>query len=212
MADGLAANAPSAISPYFDPLFDINARDSCPTMSRRLPIARFTSMRCSPQFARTAVPAPRSPVMSSTRASDGFPFTVTSRNVAFSFVAHFAVNMPGTLTHGVSIDCSGVTQGFSCGVLVMVLPVRSRYARSSPLPPASAAGLVHAAAMFGSATFPKSVLAGGGTVDRNDAYVITQPVCDAVWQRGTFLKLPPTSFPLGTSIVVPSRMADTSRD
>jgi hypothetical protein len=84
-------------------------------------------------------------------------------------VAHLAVSRPGTLTHGVSIGCSGVTHGFSCGVLVMVLPVRSRYAWRLPLPPASAAGFVHAACMLGSGTLPNSVLAGGGIVDRNDA-------------------------------------------
>ena len=124
--------------------------------------------------------------MSSTRGSAGSPWTVTSRYpLAFSFDAHFAVNNPGTLTHGVSIGCSGVTHGLGGIVLVIVRPVLSRYACSSPLPPPSAAGFVHAATMVGSATLPKSVLAGGGTVDRNAPNVMTQPVCVAEWQSGT---------------------------
>jgi len=44
---------------------------------------------------------------------------------------------------------------------------------------------VHAAAMAASGTRPNNVLAGGGTVDRNDANVMTHPVCVAVWQSGT---------------------------
>src|SRR5207247_67120 len=129
----------------------------------------------------------------------------------FSLVAHCAVSRPGTLTHGVSMGCSGITQGFGGMLLVMVRPFASRYACSSPLPPASAAGFVHAATMSGSGTLPKSVFAGGGMVDRNDAYVITQPVCVAEWHSGTCWKVPPTSFPFGTEIVVPRRMAEMRR-
>ena len=38
------------------------------------------------------------------------------------------------------------------------------------------AGLVQAATMVASGTLPKSVFAGGGTVERNDAKVMTHPV------------------------------------
>src|SRR6478672_1005350 len=93
----------------------------------------------------------------------------------------------------------------------MVPPVADRYACSSPLPPASAAGFVHAATMFASGTLPNSVLAGGGIVERNDAYVMTHPVWVAEWQSGTCWNEPPTSLPLGTESVVPSRMAETIR-
>src|SRR5207249_1932645 len=103
-----------------------------------------------------------------------------------------------------------VTHGFAGGLLVMVRPLASRYACSSPLPPASAAGFVHAATMFSSGTLPNKVFAGGGTVDRNDAYVMTQPVCVAAWHNGTCANVPPTSLPFGTAIVVPSRIAETS--
>src|SRR5438552_9503746 len=139
-------------------------------MSTRLPMTRFTSTRCRPQFASTLPVRPMSPTMSSTRGSEGLPFTVTSRYpLAFSFDVHFAVRSPGALTHGVSIGCSGVTHGFGGIVLVMVLPLLSRYACSSPLPPPSAAGFVHAATMVGSATRPNIVLAGGGIVDLYEA-------------------------------------------
>src|SRR5262249_5801677 len=97
-------------------------------------------------------------------------------------------------------------------LLVIVRPVRSRYARSSPLPPASAAGLVHAAAISAFGTRPNSVFAGGGTFERNDANVITHPSCDAERHSGTCLKAPPTSFPFGPSIVVPIIIADSMRD
>src|SRR5262245_13300817 len=96
-------------------------------------------------------------------------------------------------------------------LLVMVRPPASRYACRSPLPPASAAGLVQAATMLASGTLPNSVLAGGAIVDRNDAKVITQPSCDADLQSGTCWNDPPTSLPLGTAIVVPSRIADSMR-
>ena len=129
-----------------------------------------------------------------------------------SFDAHFAVSRPGTLTHGVSIGFSGVTHGFAGAAAVIVRPLRSRYACSSPLPPPSAAGLVQAASMAASGTLPNSVLAGGGMVERNDANVITHPVCDAERQSGTCWNEPPTSFPFGTPMVVPSRIAETIRD
>ena len=66
----------------------------------------------------------------------------------------------------------------------MLRPPDERYACSSPLPPPSAAGLTHAACMFSPCTRPKRELAGGGIVDRNDAYAITQPVCVAEWHSG----------------------------
>src|SRR5947208_4539910 len=99
-----------------------------PTTSTRLPIARLTSIKCRPQFARTFGAAPMSPTISSVRGSDGFPFTVTSRYPdALSFAAHFAVSRPGTLTHGVSIGRSGPTHGFGFVVPVMVRPSLERY-------------------------------------------------------------------------------------
>ena len=79
-----------------------------------------------------------------------------------------------------------------------------RYACSSPLPPASAAGFVHAAAIFASGTLPNSVLAGGGTVERNDAKEMRQPSCDAVRHSGMCWKAPPTSLPFGTARPCPS--------
>src|SRR5262249_37779577 len=85
--------------------------DCWPIISTKFPIARFTSIRCRPQFARMFPPVLRSPVMSSTRGSDGFPCTVTSRYVAYSFDAQRAVKRPGTLPNGVVIGCSGTTHG-----------------------------------------------------------------------------------------------------
>src|SRR5213076_1227456 len=116
------------------------------------------------------------------------------------------------LTQGVSIGCSGTTHGRGVDIPVMVRPVVEKYACNAPLPPPSAAGLVHPATMLPSATLPNSELAGGGAVDRNDAYVMTHPVSDAEWQSGTCRNAPPTSLPRGTGSVVPSRTADTSRD
>src|SRR5437764_501617 len=119
-------------------------------------------------------------MMSSVRGSAGFPWTVTSRYVAFSLDLHSAVSKPGTLTQGVSIGRSGTTQGIGRVVPTIVRPSVERYACKVPLPPLSAAGLVHAATMFGSVTLPNRVLPGGGTVARNEAYEMTQPVCAAV--------------------------------
>ena len=56
------------------------------------------------------------------------------------------------------------------------------------------------------------MFAGGGTVERNDANVIRQPVCDALWHSGIFWNAPPTSLPFGTGTTVPIRIADTSFD
>src|SRR6476659_4032847 len=123
--------------------------------------------------------------MSSIRGSAGSPCTVTSRYVAFSFDLHSDVSRPGTLTHGVSIGTAGTTHGFGAVVPTIVRPSRAKYECRFPLPPASAAGFVHAATMPDCVTFPKRVLAGGGEVERNETYVITQPVCVAEWHSGT---------------------------
>src|SRR5262245_40688323 len=118
--------------------------------------------------------------MSSVRGSDGSPCTVTSRYEPLSFATHCAVSRPGTLTNGVSIGFGGFTHGRgSAADPVMLRPAAERYARNGPLPPPSAAGFAHAAIMPSPCTRPKRELSGGGTVDRNDAYAITQPVCDA---------------------------------
>src|SRR2546429_583850 len=114
--------------------------------------------------------------MSSTRGSAVTPLTVTFRYVAFSLVAHSADKSPGTLTYGVSMVGGGVVHGRGGALPTIKLPVVERYECSTPLPPPSAAGFVHAATISGSATLPNNVLAGGGTVDRNDAYTIRQPV------------------------------------
>ena len=45
----------------------------CPTMSSRLPIVRFMSTRCNPQFAAGLAALPMSPTMSSVRGSAGLP-------------------------------------------------------------------------------------------------------------------------------------------
>src|SRR5690349_18792804 len=124
--------------------------------------------------------------MSSTRGSAGLPCTVTSRYEPLSFDTHCAVSNPGTLTNGVSIVFAGITQGFgSAAEPTMLRPDDARYACRSPLPPPSAAGFAHAAIMFSPCTRPNREFSGGGIVDRNDAYAITQPVCDAARQSGT---------------------------
>ena len=56
---------------YF--FFAANAFACWPTISTRLPIARFTSIRCSPQLASGWAAGPMSPVISSTRGSFGSP-------------------------------------------------------------------------------------------------------------------------------------------
>src|SRR6185436_13376172 len=150
--------------------------------------------------------------MSSVRGSAGSPWTVISRYVAFSFDLHSDVSNPGTLTKGVSTFRSGVTHGAGLLLPTIDVPSVDRYAWSVPLPPPSAAGFVHAATMSGVVTRPNSVFAGGGIVERNDAYVMTQPVCVAERHSGTCWNDPPTSLPLGTEIVVPSRIAETIRD
>src|SRR5471030_894535 len=155
------------------------------TMSTRLPIARFTSIRCSPQLAFTCPFAITSPTMSSARGSAGSPCTVTSRYEPFSLDTHCAVNRPGTLTNGVSIGLGGVTHARgSADDPTILRPADARYACSSPLPPPSAAGFTHAACMPSPCTRPKREFAGGGIVERNDEYTMTHPVCVAAWQSG----------------------------
>src|SRR5262245_26886899 len=150
--------------------------------------------------------------MSLVRGPDGSPCTVTSRYVAFSFDLHSAVSKPGTLTHGVSMGRSGTTQGFLGLTPTIVRPSAAKYACRFPVPPARAAGFVHPASMSVAATLPKRVFAGGGTVERNDAYVITQPDCVAEWHKGTCWNEPPTSFPRGTARLTPNRTAETILD
>src|SRR5262249_25132310 len=111
---------------------------------------------------------PRSPMMSSVRGSAALPCTVTSRYVAFSFDLHCAVSNPGTLTQGVLMGRSGVTQGFGGVVPTIVRPSVERSACKTPLPPLSAAGFVQAATKLVSLTLPKRVLDGGGTVERKE--------------------------------------------
>src|SRR5262245_53362363 len=106
--------------------------------------------------------------MSLVRGPDGSPCTVTSRYVAFSFDLHSAVSKPGTLTHGVSMGRSGTTHGFLGLTPTIVRPSAARYACRFPLPPVRAVGLVHPATMLACVTLPKRVLAGGGTVERNE--------------------------------------------
>src|SRR6516165_12325592 len=102
-----------------------------------------------------------------------------------------------------------MTHGLGFDVPVIVRPSFDRYACSCPLPPARAAGFTQAAAMLASGTLPNSVLAGGGTVDRNDAKEMRHPSCDAVWHSGMCWNAPPTSLPFSTGTTVPIKMADT---
>src|SRR5262245_11104278 len=150
----------------------------CPTISTKLPIAALASMRCKPQSFITAPFTTTSPTISSVRASAGSPWTLIARYEPASFETHSAVSKPGTLTNGVSIFFSGVTHGFGGNEeeLTPFTPVE-RYECSSPLPPPSAAGLTHAAAIPSTCTRPKRELAGGGESSRNETYEITQPVC-----------------------------------
>src|SRR5688500_3115732 len=102
-----------------------------------------------------------------------------------------------------------------CGAGAMpriVRPSAKKYACIAPLPPLSAAGLVHAATIPGSATLPNRVLSGGGDVALNDTYVTRQPICDGFRQSGTCRNDPPTSLPCGTDSVAPRSTADTSCD
>src|SRR5581483_2549369 len=152
-----------------------------------------------------------SPTISSARGSFGSPCTVTSRYDPCSLLTHCADNSPGTLTHGVSIVLPLTHSVCGAAVITNPVPVVLRYAWTSALPPASAAGFVHADIMSSPGTRTKSDPAGGGMFDRNDAYVMTQPVCDADLQSGVDFSAPPTSFPFGTARLVPRRIADTSR-
>src|SRR5215472_13571080 len=107
--------------------------------------------------------------MSSARGSPGLPCTVISRYEPCSLLTHWPVKSPGTLAHGVSIVFPATHAGCGADAIMNGEPVALRYACSSPLPPASAAGLVHADIMSSPGTRPKSDVAGGGIVDRNDA-------------------------------------------
>src|ERR1041384_70069 len=122
--------------------------------------------------------------MSSARGSLGSPCTVTSRYEPCSFSTHCAVNSPGTLTHGVSIVFPAVHAVCGAAVRLKGVPGALRYACTSPLCPSSTAGFTHAACMSSPLTRPNIELAGGGIVDRNDPYVITQPICDAYVHSG----------------------------
>jgi hypothetical protein len=68
------------ILPAHQGLFALShAFDCVSTTSSRLPITRFMSIRCRPQFACTWPPITTSPMMSSARGSFGSAFTVTAR-------------------------------------------------------------------------------------------------------------------------------------
>src|SRR5262245_1446091 len=148
---------------YFFADVDKYAFDSRPTMSTRFPIARLTSIRCSPQSWRTCPLTTTSPTMSLVRGPAGSPWTVTARYEPLSLATHSAVSIPATLTKGVLIGCDGFTHslGVASAFDTMPLPFAPRYACSSPLPPASAAGLVQPEIMFSPGTLPKRLLAGG---------------------------------------------------
>ena len=83
-------------------------------MSSRLPIARLTSMRCRPQFASTfGADADVADDVVDARiggvAVDGHLEIAATRSRSTRTSPSAG---PGTLTHGVSIGCSGVTHGF----------------------------------------------------------------------------------------------------
>src|SRR6185369_7612147 len=120
----------------------------------------------------------------------------------------------GKVTNGVVIVTprEGSTQtGFTGGRTGKVRPSVGKYGESTPGPPPSAAGFVHAAFMPGASERPKRLFAGGGAVARNEAYVITQPMSRRPWHSGMLAKSPPMSLPAGTCTLVPSRIAETSR-
>ena len=125
-----------------------------------------------------------------------------------SFDTHSAVSNPGTLTNGVVTLCSGVTHGFGAAADDAMKRPFDKYACSWPLPPPSAAGFTHAAAMFSPCALPKREFAGGGTLSRKLAYATAQPICDADLQSGMFWNAP-TSLPFSTGRFVPSSSAET---
>src|SRR6476619_1347694 len=98
--------------------------------------------------------------MSSVRGPAGLPWTVTARYDPFSFETHSAVNMPGTLTKGVSIAGASLVHGRTTGAADAPLPRVERYACNSPLPPFNAAGLVQPAICSCAATLPNLEFAG----------------------------------------------------
>src|SRR4051794_1971655 len=110
----------------------------------------------------------------------------------------------GSATNGVETGApqSGADAG---GRIGSDLPSAGRYGCSMPEPPAGLAGFVHAASSPAPLDLPKSEFDGGGAVERNEPYVIAQPVCFLLRQSGMFLKSPPTSAPVGTWRLVPRR-------
>ena len=88
-------------------------------------------------------------------------------------------------------------------------PSAGRYGCANALPPPRSVGLVHAAWSPLPAGTPKRLFCGGGAVERNDEYVMMQPLSLGEWQSGMFCRSPPTSPPTGTWKLVPSRIAET---
>src|SRR5687768_7874071 len=147
-------------------------------------------MRCRPQSFCTWLLTITSPTMSSVRGSLGSALTCTDRKVPESFDTHSAVSKPGTLTNGVETLRSGVTQGFGAAADDAMKRPFDKYACNWPLPPRSAAGFTHAAAMFSPCALPNRELAGGGIVSLKAAYATAQPVCDADLHSGMFWNAP----------------------
>jgi hypothetical protein len=146
----------------------VNAFASCPTISIKFPIATWSSIKCNPQSRKTWPPTTKSPGISLARGPAGSPWTLTAKYVPLSLETHSAVIKPGKLTKGVSMGLAGVTQaGGHVSAPAKNPPCVPKYACSSPLPPASDAGFVHAAIMFSPGALPKRVLAGGGALARN---------------------------------------------
>src|SRR5262245_20988148 len=91
-----------------------------------------------------------------------------------------------------------------------IAPLAARYACTGPAPPASAAGLTHAASRPGPALLPNRLVASGGIVARNVAYAIEQCVSLDEPQSLTDAKSPPLVLPAGTCRRAPIRIAETS--
>jgi hypothetical protein len=71
---------------------------------------------------------------------------------------------------------------------------------------------MHAACIASVGTRPKREFAGGGASARKVTYEITQPSCEAERHSDMLWNEPPTSFPLGTAMFVPSSSAERILD